>query len=271
MSNSNSPLRQWEGHSLVVVPIDILSAVDNDGKALSGTAIRLWIALASFANSQHECWPSNRTLEAMMPEGTSRRTIQRAKQELVNAGLVTVTPRLTDAGRQTSDLYCLYAPEGDNTDTPEGGETVTDGNDQIVTVEGDDTVIPLTVNNELNQKEKVIKVFNTWCEATGKNPNRTKLDAKRKRLIEKALESYPEKDVLAAVVGWKNSSFHTGRNDRNKVYNDLSLLLRDASKIEQFRDMAYQGKTPEMGASWSVISEILEEEQSELIALPEGK
>jgi len=188
----NSPtVRHWEGHKLVIVPTAMIGATNAEGKALSGTALRLWLALASFANAQHECFPSNRRLEEMMPEGTSRRTLQRAKQELISAGLITVTPRITDSGRQTSDLYCLHAPvweedipvgEGDKTVTLEGGRSDTHEGGQIVTLEGGQSVTPLTIKKELNQKEVVDRIFSTWCEVAKKNPNRTKLDSKRKRL-----------------------------------------------------------------------------------------
>ena len=273
MTNHSSPMRQWEGHSLVVIPLTILSGLDQKGKSLSGTALRLWIALASFTNSKHECWPSNRTLQHLMPDGTTIRTIQRAKQELVDAKLITVTPRLADSGRQTSDLYVLFAPkEGDKTDAPECDNATTPEGDQNTTVKGGQSVTALTNNNELNHKEKVNKIFIAWCESAGKNVKRTKLDSKRERLIKSALESYSEEDVLLAVKGWRNSPFHCGKNTNNKVYNDLSLLLRDAAKIEQFRDFALQGKSPEMGASWSTISEILEEETStDFLGLNEGK
>lgn len=203
-----------------------------------------------------------------MPEGTSRRTLQRAKRELTAAGLITVTPRITDSGRQTSDLYCLHAPiwdednlvgEGDKTVTLEGGETVTHEGGQTVTLEGGQNVIPLTKNNELNQKEAVDKIFILWCQVAEKNLKRTKLDNKRRRLITNALKDYSEEDVMMAVVGWKNSPWHSGKNDQNKVYNDLGLLLRDSSKIEYFRDLAHEGAPRENAASWGTINEILQE------------
>jgi hypothetical protein len=261
-------LRQWDGHRLVVIPTAIIGAVDTEGKALSGTAVRLWIALASFANSQHECFPSNRRLEEMMPEGTSRRTIQRAKQELIAAGLVTVTPRITETGRQTSDLYCLHAPswegdnlvvEGDKTVTHEGGSDVTHEGGQIVALESGQSVAPLTIKKELNQKEVIDRIFFTWCRAADKNPKRTKLDSKRNRLIVNALKDYSEEDVMLAVVGWRNSPWHCGKNNNGKIYNDIGLLLRDASKIETFRDLALAGAPNEKAASWDTINEILEE------------
>lgn len=79
------------------------------------------------------------------------------------------------------------------------------------------------------------QVFDAWVTSCG-HTGRTRLDAKRRGLILKALAGYPLEDVLDAVRGWQHSAFHRGENDASKVYNDLGLLLRDASHIEEFRD-----------------------------------
>lgn len=84
-------------------------------------------------------------------------------------------------------------------------------------------------------------VFAAWQESTGKP--QAKLDAKRRRVIQAALATYPVEDVLDAVRGWRHSPHHRGENDRGTVYNDLGLLLRDASRIEQFRDLERDGPT----------------------------
>lgn len=77
-------------------------------------------------------------------------------------------------------------------------------------------------------------VFDAWQRSTGRT--RTHLDDKRRRLIRTALASYPVEDVIAAVDGWRHSPHHRGENDRQTVYNDLSLLLRNGENIERFRD-----------------------------------
>lgn len=79
-------------------------------------------------------------------------------------------------------------------------------------------------------------VFAAWVEATGKS--RSVLDAKRRLKIRTALAMFPLAEVVDAVRGWSNDPFYCGQNDRNTVYNDLGLLLRDAAHIEKFRDMA---------------------------------
>lgn len=83
----------------------------------------------------------------------------------------------------------------------------------------------------------VEQVFEAWKRSAGKT-NATKLDAKRRRCIQQALKQYPLADVLDAVDGWRFSPHHAGQNERQQVYNDLTLLLRDADRIEKFRDLA---------------------------------
>lgn len=87
----------------------------------------------------------------------------------------------------------------------------------------------------------VVAVFDAWVASTGKAPGRTRLDAKRKRVISAALKSYPLDDVLDAVDGWRFVAHNRGENDRGTVFNDIDLLLRDAKHIEQFRDAKRAG------------------------------
>lgn len=87
--------------------------------------------------------------------------------------------------------------------------------------------------------KNVILVFETWQESTGKT--KAKLDPKRRKLITDALKEYPLEDVLDAVRGWKQSSYHRGENERRTVYNELHVLLRDATQIEKFRDLERNG------------------------------
>ena len=237
--------RRWTTNEIVVFPTAIL------GERLSGTALRLWIALAQFANDERQCWPSRRTLVQMMPDGTARGTLRRARVELERERLLEVEYRKDPAtGRETSPLYTLLIPLG------EGTEIVPPVGVEMVPPEGDEMVPPMNLTNELDQIEPngdrpprnknerlTRKVFDTWVEATGREPKRTRLDQKRRRVIVAALKTHLLEDVLDAVTGWKHDPFYRGENDRGKTYNDLGLLLRDAEHIERFRDLARDGAT----------------------------
>jgi hypothetical protein len=76
----------------------------------------------------------------------------------------------------------------------------------------------------------VCRVFGHW--QTEYLKPRAKLDAKRKRVIREGLAKYSEADLCQAISGYKNSPHHMGHNDRNTVYDDIELFLRDAKHID---------------------------------------
>jgi hypothetical protein len=101
-------------------------------------------------------------------------------------------------------------------------------------------LVPDVVSPPATAQNDVRVVFDAWCTATNRT-DRTRLDDKRRRVIAQALKSYPVDDLVDAVRGWRHSTFHTGTNENRRVYNDLSLLLRDSEHIERFRDLERYG------------------------------
>jgi hypothetical protein len=79
-------------------------------------------------------------------------------------------------------------------------------------------------------------VFDEWVKATDRDSTRTKLTSARRSLIARRLKEYPLEDLIDAVRGIGASQFHRGDNDRGKRYDTLELALRNAEKIEGFRD-----------------------------------
>ena len=231
MANDSRLRRRWTNAEIVVFPTAILA------EKLSPTGLRLWIALAQFANDDRQCWPSRRTLAEMLPPGVAPGTIRRARAELEEADLLRVEYRHDERnGRETTPLYTLMVPvgEGDQNRRGEGDDTARP--------EGDENARPMNLTKEPEQIEEVVDevrvVFDAWVEATGKHPTRTRLDDKRRRIIRKALNDHPVDDVLDAVVGWQHEPFYCGENDRGRPFNDLGMLLRDAEHVERFRDLA---------------------------------
>lgn len=100
---------------------------------------------------------------------------------------------------------------------------------------------PHLINNDVKQttdtagnteSNKIQEVFDHW--RVKMNSPRSKLDGKRKGLIERALKLYPIEDLKRAIDGCAASPFHMGQNDRNEKYNGLDLILRSADKIDGF-------------------------------------
>jgi hypothetical protein len=114
-----------------------------------------------------------------------------------------------------------------------------------------------TVVEQARPDDPTAAVFDAWRESTGKH--RAQLDDKRLRKIKAALRTYPLPDVLDAVRGWANSPHHRGENDQGTVYNELTLLLRDAEHIEHFRDLWRAG--PANGPPSKSTLRLLKEDQ----------
>lgn len=83
---------------------------------------------------------------------------------------------------------------------------------------------------------QIEQVFEAWRGAVGAT-GRTVLDGRRRRLIERGLQTHGLEDCLDAVRGVALSSWHMGLNDRRRPFNGLDLVLRDAQHVEYFRDI----------------------------------
>ncbi len=85
---------------------------------------------------------------------------------------------------------------------------------------------------------EVRRVFDHWRATLGHD--RAVLDDKRRRKIEAAIKSHGVETAIAAIDGCASSDWHMGRDPKSdgKRFDDLTLILRDAEKIEKFAAMA---------------------------------
>ena len=71
------------------------------------------------------------------------------------------------------------------------------------------------------------------------NKPRAKFTQERRRCLRARLrEGYTAVEIRRAIDGCADSPFHSGENDTGHLYNDLTLILRNGTKLERFRDMA---------------------------------
>lgn len=76
-------------------------------------------------------------------------------------------------------------------------------------------------------------IFEHWQQVM--NHPHSKLDKKRKVKITKALElGYSVDDLMRAIDGCAKTPYNMGQNDLGQRYDDIELILRDASHIERF-------------------------------------
>jgi hypothetical protein len=95
--------------------------LDVYGQQLGPHGIAVYTALARFANSDQECWPTYRAITQRT--GVSRRQIIREIQKMEDLNIISVTRRLDEKGQRTSHLYTLLEiASGSAVQTP-GGAT----------------------------------------------------------------------------------------------------------------------------------------------------
>ena len=97
------------------------------------------------------------------------------------------------------------------------------------------TEVPAGMSSREVSAADIQLVFDIWKTYTSsRNMAQMQINDRRRSLIRQALSGYDRQTVLDAVVGWRYSEFHSGKNERKKVYNSLELILRDGAHVEQF-------------------------------------
>jgi hypothetical protein len=83
---------------------------------------------------------------------------------------------------------------------------------------------------------QVRDIFNLWVNVTGRNAKTCKLTNERQAKIKARLRQYSYDDVRDAVAGVMKSEFHLQHKQ-----TELTLILRDGTHLEKFRDLARAG------------------------------
>ena len=80
---------------------------------------------------------------------------------------------------------------------------------------------------------EIEELFEYWIQVFEKNGN-TLLDEHRSKKISLAIKNYGMETCKKAIKGCSLSSWHNGHNPLGKKYQDLTLIFRNAEKVEQF-------------------------------------
>jgi hypothetical protein len=81
------------------------------------------------------------------------------------------------------------------------------------------------------------ELFQYWQAVFGKE--RATFTPERRRVIRARLrDGYTAQDIRRAIDGCKASDFHNGINNEGRSYNDITLICRNGTKLESFRDLA---------------------------------
>jgi hypothetical protein len=87
--------------------------------------------------------------------------------------------------------------------------------------------------------DSIQTLFDFWKETFHKRST-TVLDDARRKKIATAIKAYGEETCRQAIIGCSLSDWPNGRNPGNKKYHDLTLIFRNADKVEMFVDIYEQ-------------------------------
>ena len=85
------------------------------------------------------------------------------------------------------------------------------------------------------------RLFAVWQDVMERP--RAKLDMNRQQRLRWALLNYTEEECEQAIRGCAASDWHMGRNSRGRKYDDIELIFRDSSHVEQFIDNHLKAET----------------------------
>ena len=213
-----------------ILPVEIMQRAD-----LSATDKLVMMGLYSFADRYGCCWPSYVTLAERV--GMGKATVRRCLDRLEEVGLVSREERQRQDGGQSSNMYTLlWVTHAQDEHPPAQADHIPvlkESTLELEPVELEDPPCIPPIGDQVDQ------VFTLWREVTGRNGT-TKLDDRRRKRITWALKTYGLDATLTAVRNVDRSDFHMGRDPKTegKAYNDLTLILRNAEKVEWFLALA---------------------------------
>lgn len=136
-----------------------------------------------------------------------------------------------------------------------GSQRWTSGDEKVV-IEGQNSgairknhIEPITNPSEepvKRMRERLKEVFEYW-QVVMEKP-KSSLTPERQKKIEDRLYKHSVDEIKSAIDGCRGSPHNMGQNDRNTEFNDIELICRTETKLEQFIERASKPKV-ENGAN----------------------
>lgn len=82
-------------------------------------------------------------------------------------------------------------------------------------------------------QKDINEIFAYWQKVMD-HPSAKLLPVRSRKIAARLREGYTVEQIMSAIDGCKASPFHQGRNEYSAVYDDLTLICRDGSKLEYF-------------------------------------
>lgn len=215
---------------------------------LKGCQKFVLVALAYHANSETKCWPG---LQILADEcGITRSSVINHINTLTTLGLLSKEKRTDPRGYRRSTLYQLHLHKDVNAQSLKTQRRENQRRDfdnqspdfdisKVQNLDGNiiERSLERTIENttpcKVETLPEVNELFQYWQKVL-EHP-RAKLDNKRKRKIEAALRlGYAMDELKQAIDGCTKDPFSMGQNERGQKFDDIELILRDASHIDKF-------------------------------------
>ena len=90
------------------------------------------------------------------------------------------------------------------------------------------------------KQNKIAEVFEFWKSVMSKSETVKITKGRSDKISERIKDGYSVDDMKKAIEGCAKSPYHMGKNDQKTVYDDLTLILRNAEKVDQFMSYASQ-------------------------------
>jgi Helix-turn-helix domain len=199
---------------------------------LAATERYVLVALADNADHNGKCWPSPKELIEKTGLGTS--SVYRALTCFREKGLM--EDGEDDKGRPFRQL-----------NVPTVGNPIPTGGKKSPQGESDSHGGKRSISEEPSQTvtNQVREIFDFWKTAVGKNGS-TRLTRERTDKVKARLRSgYDVEYIKRAVANCAGSAWHMKRGEHSgrdgKAHNDLVLICRSDTKLEEFHDIADPG------------------------------
>jgi DNA-binding MarR family transcriptional regulator len=215
---------------------------------LSGCQKFVLFMLSYHANQSRQCWPG---LDTIAKEcGISRATVICHINEISRLKLISKKHRHDNRGYRRSTMYTLHLDDnveiqGKKSQRRKNQRRDFDSQRQDIHVSNvqnsDGNIIESTLEQSKEHKEGYVSsanqstiknIFMYWQEKM--NHPQAKLDSKRQRKIADALKDYSAEQLMQAIDGCAMTPYNMGENKTRQRYDDIELILRDASHIERF-------------------------------------
>lgn len=201
------------------------------------------ICLGTHSNAEWDAWRGQ--IGVADETELDERTVREHMKALEDAGYIERERRSRENGSRTSDMIHIApnSPERpSNGGSPPAGPTgekhpsqpgLTPGPDQLVDPSGTTEVTPVVPKRQQPADAKQI-VWAHYLDVM--KPRRREGDPEELKLIGEALKVASADECNRAIDGCAASTFHMGKNDRDRKYNRISQILKGRRGRETTRE-----------------------------------